>query len=138
MDTYLAATQAYVDYCTSKGYATKVFFTTGPVDTYSGENGYQRQLKHDYIRTYVAANPSRILFDYADILTWSDAGNQNLQTWTDGDGGVHSYQMIHGDNMLDRNGSYSEDGDHIGERGALRLGKAVWWMLARMAGWDGQ
>jgi hypothetical protein len=34
-------------------------------------------------------------------------------------------------------GTYTEDGDHIGQRGALRLAKAMWWMLARMAGWDG-
>ena len=39
--------------------------------------------------------------------------------------------------MLDLDGTYTEDHDHIGERGALRLGKALWWMLARLAGWDG-
>ena len=39
--------------------------------------------------------------------------------------------------MEDLDGTYSEDGDHIGEAGALRLGKALWWMLARMSGWDG-
>jgi len=39
--------------------------------------------------------------------------------------------------MLDLSGSYAEDGDHIGQRGALRLAKAMWWMLARMAGWNG-
>ena len=27
--------------------------------------------------------------------------------------------------------------DHISEAGALRLAKAMWWMLARIAGWDG-
>ena len=26
--------------------------------------------------------------------------------------------------------------DHIGELGAVRLAKAMWWMLARMAGWQ--
>jgi hypothetical protein len=26
---------------------------------------------------------------------------------------------------------------HIGEVGAIRLAKAQWWMLARIAGWDG-
>lgn len=44
--------------------------------------------------------------------------------------------FIHADNMLDLDGSYQEDGDHIGERGALRLAKALWWMLARIAGWQ--
>lgn len=34
-------------------------------------------------------------------------------------------------------GNYSEDGDHIGRIGALRVAKAMWWMLARIAGWDG-
>jgi hypothetical protein len=138
MDTYLAATQQYVDYCASNGYATRVLFTTGPVDGNSGESGYQRQLKHDHIRQFVQADTSRILFDYADILTWNDAGEENRRSWIDGDGGSHSYQMIHPDNMIDLNGNYGEDGDHIGERGALRLAKAVWWMLARIAGWDGE
>ncbi len=46
--------------------------------------------------------------------------------------------MIHSDNMLNLDGTpHTEDGDHIGQRGALRLGKALWWMLARIAGWDG-
>ena len=48
-----------------------------------------------------------------------------------------TFQYIHADNMLDLDGTYAEDGDHIGQRGALRLAKAMWWMLARMAGWDG-
>ncbi len=27
---------------------------------------------------------------------------------------------------------------HIGEEGSIRLAKAMWWMLARLAGWDGE
>jgi len=132
MDTYLAATQGYADYCAAQGYPTKVFFTTGPVDGYTGENAAQREIKHDYIRSYVLADEARILFDYADIVAWDDTGAENTQTWNS-----LEYQMIADDNMLDLNGSYYEDGDHIGERGALRLAKAMWWMLARIAGWEG-
>jgi len=127
LDTYLEATQQYIDYCAAQGYPTKVFFTTGPVDGSSGENGYQRQLKQDRIRAYVAADDTRILFDYADILAWNDAGVQNTETWNG-----HAYQMIHPDNLGD--GSIG----HIGSAGALRLGKALWWMLARIAGWNGE
>jgi hypothetical protein len=137
MDTYLNATQEYMDYAQANGYPTRVFFTTGPVDGYSGESGYQRQLKHEYIRDYVRISSDQILFDYADILSWSDAGQQNLQSWTDYGGVSRQYQMIHPDNRLDLDGTYTEDGDHIGQRGALRLGKALWWMLARLVGWDG-
>jgi hypothetical protein len=43
--------------------------------------------------------------------------------------------------MMDYDGSWNlvahtEDGDHIGEVGTVRLAKAMWWMLARMAGWN--
>ena len=138
MDTYLSATQEYINHAQANGYPTQVFFTTGPVDGYSGESGYQRQLKHEYIRNYVLASSDRILFDYADILSWSNAGQQNLQSWTDHGSVSKQYQMIHADNMLNLDGTtHTEDGDHIGPRGALRLGKALWWMLARIAGWDG-
>jgi|GEM_PF-2312347 len=136
MDTYLAATQTFSDHCRTRGYETRVFFTTGPVDGYEGESGYQRHLKHEHIRKYVAESSGECLFDYADILAWSNAGAQNLQTWTDYAGNPKQYQMIHADNTLDLDGSTYEDGDHIGQRGALRLGKALWVMMARQAGWD--
>ncbi len=136
MDTYLSATQRLSDHCRTNGYETRVFFTTGPVDGYPGESGYQRHLKHEHIRKYVATTEDECLFDYADILAWSDSGAQNLQTWTDTSSTPRPYQMIHADNMLDLTGGYAEDGDHIGQRGALRLGKALWVMLARQAGWD--
>jgi hypothetical protein len=137
MDNYLQATQEYVDYCKTLGYPTKIFFTTGPIDGTSGELAYQRYLKHKHIRNYVAASDSGILFDYADILSWSNSGVENTQSWTDYGGTPHTFQYIHSDNMLDLDGSYVEDGDHIGQRGALRLGKAMWYLLARLAGWDG-
>lgn len=136
MDTYLNAVEEYITHCETNGYSTVPFFTTGPVDGASGERGYQRHLKHEHIRNYVLASSDLMLFDYADILSWSNAGQQNLESWTDYGGTPQQYQMIHPDNMLDLDGTYTEDGDHIGERGALRLAKALWWMLARIAGWE--
>jgi len=136
MDTYLAATEQYISYCLSQGYTTKVFFSTGPIDTFStatDESCAQRQLKNNYIRNYARKNSSRILFDYADILAWSNAGSENVLTWNS-----IPFQRIHSDNTLNMDGSaHTEDGDHIGPRGALRLAKAVWWFMARIAGWDG-
>ena len=139
MDSYLKATTRYSDFCRTNNYPTRLYFTTGPVDGSGnlGENGYQRHLKHNHIRNYAKLSPDRILFDYADILCWSNTGQENLATWKDAAGITQSFQAIHPDNMLDLNGGYSEDGDHIGQRGALRLAKAMWWMLARMAGWNG-
>jgi len=146
LDTYLNAVEQYIQHCTTNGYPTKVIFTTGPVDDGYGvmagtENGFQREIKHDYIRTYVKANNTRILFDYADILCWNNSGAEYNANWNDG-GTIRPHANIHPDNMKDYDGSWNmiahtEDGDHIGEVGALRLAKAMWWMLARIAGWNG-
>lgn len=129
MDTYLSATQEYIDYCKANGYKTKVLFTTGPVEPtyYKGERGYQGSIKHQYIREFVKKDPERILFDYADILCHDNDGKLSTATW---DG--HTFPVITPTNYGD--GSIG----HISEAGALRLAKAMWWMLARMAGWDGK
>ncbi len=146
MDTYLNAVEQYIQHCTTNGYSSKVIFTTGPVDNQEQnlagtENGFQREIKHDYIRNFVAADNSRILFDYADILCWNNSGVKNVTNWNDG-GSIRPHANIHPDNMMDYDASwnlipFTEDGDHIGEVGALRLAKAMWWMLARISGWDG-
>jgi hypothetical protein len=151
MDDYLQATEAYIQYIAEKGYDTKVFFTTGPVESNiwleenpAGEAGYQREIKHNYIREHFDDNyPNAALFDYADILAYNDAGVQNTLSWN-----AHTYQFIHPDNLNDYDNEWNmipNETDypgapdyHIGEVGALRLGKAMWWLLARLAGWDGE
>jgi len=67
VSNYLTATQEYIDFCITNRYSTKIFFTTGPVDDYLAQDGYNKSIDYETIRTYVAANSSRILFDYADI-----------------------------------------------------------------------
>ena len=129
LDTYLNATQQYIDYCTANSIPTKVFFTTGPVNnltTCSDEAEYQSWLKMERIRDYVKADTTRILFDYADILCYDDDGTESTRTWNG-----HTIPCITATNLG------SQTVGHIGRAGCLRLGKAVWWMLARMAGWDG-
>jgi hypothetical protein len=126
MDTYLDAAEEYTAHCETNSYPTVPFFTTGPVDGggNTGESGYQRYLKHEHMRSHVNAN-NRVLFDYADILCWNNAGERYEVEWNG-----HTFQTIHPDN----DGEY--EGTHIGEAGCLRLGKALWWMLARIAGWE--
>ncbi len=126
-DTYLKATDDYITYCKTNGYITNVVFTTGPADFFTGEAGYQGYLKHQYIRNYVAEDPTRILFDYNDILCYDDNGSVTTTTWKG-----HTYPVITKANLGD--GSIG----HIGLQGAIRLAKAQWWLLARIAGWDGK
>lgn len=133
-DTYLNAVQEYRAFCTQNAYACVPVFTTSPVDAYDGENACQREIKHDYMRTFVQQDANRVLFDYADILCWNDAGEQHLESWTDYEGSVRQFAHIHPDNDGEYDGG---DGScHIGATGCIRLAKAMWWMLARLAGWD--
>lgn len=126
MDDYLRATQAYIDYC-ADSIPTKIFFTTPPTNGgWTTGSDYQATLKAQHIRDYVLADSTRILFDYADILAYDDNGNAHTETWNG-----YTYPMITPTNEGD------ESEAHIDSPGTLRLAKAMWWMLARMAGWDG-
>lgn len=135
LQTYLDAVDSY----NAHDSGTVTFFTTGPVDRDASalspadsEASYQRYLKNQAIRDYVDANDG-VLFDYADILSW-DAGVQYTETW---DG--HTYPTGDPDLATGGAGYNGGQGDsHISEEACLRLGKALWWMLARIAGWDGQ
>ncbi|MBN1889230.1 MAG: hypothetical protein JW850_14650 [Thermoflexales bacterium] len=120
---------------------TLCFFTTGPVDdstgiSNEGESGYQRHLKHEYLRNYVRTNGG-VLLDYADILAYNDAGVLQTTTWDGHPVEPKAFPLIHPDNDGEYYDSLNSGSCHIGEAGCLRLGKAMWWMLARAAGWDG-
>ena len=126
MDTYIGATQEYIDHCKANNIPTIVFFTTGPVDGHSAEDHYQGYLKHERIRDYVKADPSRILFDYADILCFDNDGTPTTDDWNG-----NTFPAITPANSTPRATG------HISKAGSIRLAKAMWWMLARTAGWDG-
>lgn len=113
---------------------TVTIYTTGPVDIKS-EKGYQRWQKHEAIRDWVDGNTGSIVFfDYADILTWND-NEQFLSTWYSGTGNTYSFPSLHPDNDAEYDGGSGSC--HISQDGCLRLGKSLWWMLARIAGWPG-
>ena len=139
LQTYLDT----VDYYNTNASGIKTIFTTGPVDgdtdnEDNNENGYQRHLKYEAIRDYVQVNGG-ILFDYADILSWDYTNNHGFQeNWTDGDLVVHYWN---GRNPTLATGGTGYNGGsggcHISQDGVVLIGKALWVMLARDAGWDG-
>ncbi len=134
MDTYINAQHEYINYCVQNNIPTKIIWSTGSVDNEQnwaiGESGYQQFLKWEHIRKHVKNLDQAYFIDYADILSYNNAGEQATTTWKDNKGITHTFPIIHPENM--------EGGNigHIGYNGALKLGKAIWWLLARMSGWN--
>jgi len=71
------------------------------------------------IRSYCLAN-DKILFDIADIESHDPAGNPVFS-------GV--YEALYP--------GYTYDEGHLNETGRRRVAAAYWWLMARLAGWDG-
>ena len=85
-----------------------------------------------YIRNSVKKSKNTTyLFDYADILCWNNDGEQNIISW-----GGHIFPYIHTENEGNYDGGQGPC--HISSEGCIRLAKAMWWLLARMAGWSGK
>jgi len=72
------------------------------------------------VRDYCAANGC-VLFDIADIESHDPSGNPVM----DASGNEACWS------------GYVTDGAHLNETGRQRLASAIWWLLARVAGWNG-
>jgi hypothetical protein len=76
------------------------------------------------MREYAAAN-NKILMDIADIESHTPDGSP----CTDVDG--------NGFEALCEEYTREERGGHLDSQGSQRMAKALWWLMARIAGWDG-
>ena len=89
---------------------------------YNPEWGYNRHLRCDQIRQYCIDN-NKILFDFEDLDCWY---NEEF-----------SYYIYNGDTIPLQHNAYSgNDCGHVNYLSATQKAKAVWWMMARIRGWQ--
>ncbi len=101
------------------GYPTKRFiWWTMPIKTSGSDNALRAQFNQQ-VRAYCAAN-GKPLFDIAAIESHDAAGNP-----------------VTADGSEAMDPAWSSDGGHLGDAGADRAAKAMWWLMARLGGWNG-
>jgi hypothetical protein len=124
LQTYCEMTDSYSRWCAANNYPTRVFLSTRkPI------NASVYYPRAQALRAMVQEKSDRIFFDFADILVHNDSGELHIDSET-------GYPEIHPDNMA--NAPECAGGDaHLGCNGNIRVGKALWWILARLCGWEG-
>jgi hypothetical protein len=105
-----------------------VYFTGNAQAT--GEDGYNRFLRNRQIRQYCQSH-GKILFDFEDLDSWwydPVASAWEQATYSQGGQAVPvEHPQFYGDN-----------GGHTNDASCLQKGRAYWWLLARLRGWEGE
>ena len=117
---------------------TFIYFTgnaqTGPGNHYNQDldQGYNRFLRNQQIRTYCQQN-NKVLFDFGDIDCWWY--NTTLMEWEQA-----TYEYWNGSAYVDvpyEHPQYNYDQSaHTSYENCENKGKAVWYMMASLTGWN--
>jgi len=116
--------QAYLDSISSFEAAhpdvTFIYFTGNAQK--NGIYGYKRYIHNQMIRQYCIDN-NKVLFDFADMDCWYN--------------GEMNYYIYEGDTIPVQHSAYNGDVcGHVNDLSCIQKGKAVWWMMAKLRGWE--
>lgn len=107
---------------------------TGPGNHYNQNlaEGYNRYLRNEQIRNFCTVN-NKILFDFADIECWWY--NPSTEEWE-----YSTYEYWNGSDTITvpfEHPQYNlNQTGHTSYENAENKGKAVWWLMAALAGWE--
>ncbi len=91
-------------------------YTTGNAQSEENQNRFDR---NEQIRAYCREN-NKVLFDFADLDCWYNGEQQTIN-------GIPSEHPRYS----------GEEAGHTTYESSENKGRAFWWLLARIAGWDG-
>lgn len=94
-----------------------------------GSDGYNRYLRNEQIREYCIAN-EKVLFDFADLDCWWF--DPSTQEWEH-----HTYDYGGEDVPSEHPEFHGDEAGHTTYESCEQKGRAVWWMMAVLAGWEG-
>ena len=123
--------QAYLDSITQleNEFPNVTFiYMTGNAQT-TGSSGYIRYLRNEQIRQYCIDN-NKVLFDFADLDSWWF--NPVSYEWE------HATYEYSGNNVPMEHPQFNgNQAGHTTYESCEQKGKAVWWMMSELAGWQG-
>ncbi len=95
---------------------------------FEGDYAYTRHLNNELIREY-CMNNNKILYDFADLDSWWF--NPATQEWEQNSCQAQGHTV-----PLQHPHFNGNDAGHTTYESCEQKGKAVWWMMARIAGWQ--
>ena len=107
---------------------------TGPGNHYNQNlsQGYNRYQRNEQIRNYCITN-NKVLFDFADIDCWWY--NPSSEEWE-----LSTYEYWNGSDTITvpyEHPQYNlNQAAHTSYENCENKGKAVWWMMSKLTGWD--
>jgi hypothetical protein len=92
-----------------------------------GSSGYNRYLNNELIRQYCLDN-EKVLFDFADLDCWYYNGS----SWDHSTYNYEEHQV-----PCEHDEFHGSEAAHTTYSSCEQKGRAVWWMMAVLAGWQG-